>query len=141
MTTPAAAAPPPSGESWLRRGTRLALAVLFAAAGTAHFLPATRPAFEAIVPPALPAPGTIVAITGVLEILAAVGLLVPRTRRITGWLLALFLVAVFPANVYGAVSGQEVAPGVPHPPVLVRGLLQVVLIGLVLWASGAVRRR
>ncbi len=120
---PPAAAP----ESASRRGLRLGLVLLFAAAGIAHFLPRTRPAFEAIVPPALPAPGAIVAATGVLELLGAAGLLVPRT--------------VFPANAYAARSGQELAPGVPHPPVLARGVLQAVLIGLVLWASGALDRR
>ncbi len=62
----------------------------------------------AIVPPRLPAPALLVTITGVLELLGAVGLLIPATRVAAAVCLFLLMVAMFPANVYAA--------RMPHPP-------------------------
>ena len=50
-------------------------------------------------------------ISGVAEILGGIGLLIPRTRRVAGYGLALLLVAVFPANLYMAVA-HVTFPGV-----------------------------
>jgi uncharacterized membrane protein len=47
----------------------------------------------------LPRPDLLVAISGVAELLGAMGLLLPRTRRAAGWGLILLLIAVFPANI------------------------------------------
>jgi uncharacterized membrane protein len=51
-----------------------------------------------------------VAISGVAEILGAVAVLHPTTRRAGRWWLIALLLAVFPANVYMAVSPEKV-PG------------------------------
>lgn len=56
-----------------------------------------------MVPPVFPAPEAWVLITGVAEILGGLGLLFPRTQRISARCLAAFLVGVFPANVYAAI--------------------------------------
>ncbi|HWV70631.1 MAG TPA: hypothetical protein VN040_02905 [Pseudosphingobacterium sp.] len=42
-------------------------------------------------------------LTGFLELLAAIGLLMPRFQVLTGRLLILFFILVLPANIYGAV--------------------------------------
>lgn len=60
--------------------------------------------YERIVPPQMPNPAAIVAISGVAEIAGGLGLLVPRTRRFAAWGLVALLVAVFPANIYCAVA-------------------------------------
>jgi uncharacterized membrane protein len=57
-----------------------------------------------IVPPALPRPDVLVAVSGAAEILGGFGLLIPRLRRPAGYGLALLLIAVFPANIYMAVA-------------------------------------
>ncbi|MGB6231563.1 MAG: DoxX family protein, partial [Litorimonas sp.] len=80
------------------------LAAFFALAGTAHFLLTDQ--FAAIVPPPLPFKREIVLLTGAMEIAFAVGLLVPRLRRVTGWGLAAFLLAVLPANIHMALEGM-----------------------------------
>lgn len=67
-----------------------------------HFVPPLRGSLVAIVPPCLPAPGLLVSITGVLELLGAVGLLVPATRFADAVCLLLLMLAMFPANVYAA---------------------------------------
>lgn len=78
----------------------LALSAFFIGAGVMHFLhPKT---YERIVPSMLPAPGAIVAISGIAEIAGGVGVLVPATRRAAAWGLVVLLVAVFPANLYVA---------------------------------------
>ncbi|MEO7449188.1 MAG: MauE/DoxX family redox-associated membrane protein [Humibacillus sp.] len=75
----------------------VALAGLFLVSGAMHFV---RPEpFEAIVPPQFPQRRFLVLASGAAEIGCAVGLLVPRTRRVAGIASAVLLVAVLPANV------------------------------------------
>jgi uncharacterized membrane protein len=55
-------------------------------------------------------------LTGGLEILGGLGLLVPKTRRTAAWGLVALLIAVFPANVYNRsrcdrhCAGPQVGP-------------------------------
>lgn len=84
------------------------LAVMFTMTGVAHFVPAMRRDMIAIVPPQLPRPALLVTITGVLELLGAVGLLYPPTRIAAAACLFLLLLVMFPANVY--------ASRMPNPP-------------------------
>ena len=78
------------------------LAAMFLLTGIAHFAPPMRAALVAIVPPRLPAPGLLVTITGVLELLGAAGLLLPTTRVAAALCLLALMLAMFPANVYAA---------------------------------------
>lgn len=84
------------------------LAVMFVMTGIAHFVPTMRRDMIAIVPPRMPAPGLLVSITGVLELLGAAGLLYPPTRMAAAICLLLLMLAMFPANVYAA--------RMPNPP-------------------------
>lgn len=80
------------------------LACMFVLTGGAHFI-GLREELIAMVPPFLPAPGLLVTLTGVLELLGAAGLLWSRTA---GWAaagLTAMLVAMFPANVHKALAG------------------------------------
>jgi uncharacterized membrane protein len=107
------------------------IALLFGAAGTAHFVwPA---AFARIVPPYLPAPRTLVYVSGVAELLGAVGVLMPGLRVYAGWGLLLLLLAIFPANVHMALhpSGFD---RIPAWALYARLPLQFVLMG---WIYGA----
>ncbi|HUH69092.1 MAG TPA: hypothetical protein VLZ05_09560 [Mycobacterium sp.] len=84
------------------------LAAMFVLTGVAHFAPPMRADLIAIVPPRLPAPGLLVTITGILELLGAVGLLLPVTRVAAAMCLLALMLAMFPANVY--------ASRMPNPP-------------------------
>jgi uncharacterized membrane protein len=84
------------------------LAAMFVLTGFAHFAPPLRRELIAIVPPRLPAPGYLVTITGLLELLGAVGLLIPVTRVAAACCLGVLMLAMFPANVY--------ASKMPDPP-------------------------
>ena len=86
--------------SRLRRVAPAGLAALFIGSGTLHLL---RPRlFAAAMPPALPAPGALIATSGIAELLCAVGIL--RGHRWAGPISAILLVAVFPANVTMALT-------------------------------------
>jgi len=81
---------------------RVVLALFMASAGIMHVLAPRR--FIRIVPRCLSAPGALVLISGVFEILGGLGLLVSLTQRWAAWGLVALYVAVFPANVNMAVN-------------------------------------
>ena len=109
------------------------LAALFVGAGVMHFVKPRL--FEAIVPPSLPAPRALVALSGVAEVLGGLGLLVPAVRPWAGWGLVALLVAVFPANLYMAREWERFRRFAPRWALRLRLPLQAVLIAWVLWAS------
>jgi uncharacterized membrane protein len=94
-------------DTWTK-AIAVGLAAMFVLTGVAHFAPRLRGDLVAIVPPRLPAPGLLVTVTGVLEFLGAVGLLLPATRVVAAICLLLLMLAMFPANVYAA--------RMPNPP-------------------------
>ncbi len=51
--------------------------------------------------------------TGVCEVLGSVGLLIAQVRKLTGVMLAIFLVCVFPANINMALNHIPVRGHVP----------------------------
>ena len=87
--------------------SRFALALFFIIAGTAHLIaPAS---YLAIVPPYLPWPAAIVALSGGAEILGGLGVCFRATRIAAGWCLIALLVAVFPANIHALSTGLVIA--------------------------------
>jgi uncharacterized membrane protein len=78
------------------------LAAMFMLTGVAHFAPPMRRDLIAIVPPQLSAPALLVTITGLLELLGAVGLVLPATRVAAAVCLFLLMLAMFPANIYAS---------------------------------------
>jgi uncharacterized membrane protein len=84
----------------------------FIVAGVMHFV--MPDSLLAYFPDWVPYPELLNYGTGLIEIVGGLALLVPRPRihRVAGRLLALYLVAVFPANVYVAVADVTV-PGLP----------------------------
>ena len=108
-------------------------ALAFIGAGVMHFVK-PRP-FVEIVPPALPEPVALVAISGVAEIAGGAGLLFKRTRRAAGWGLLALLVAVFPANVYMAVAAERFSAFAPAWALWARLPLQPLMMLGVWWAA------
>ncbi|WP_286184557.1 hypothetical protein [Bacillus sp. SD075] len=60
---------------------RLAIALMFLFTAMAHW-GKRRPDLIKMLPPSLPNPNLIVTITGILEIIGAIGILIPMTSRI-----------------------------------------------------------
>ena len=112
---------------------RAALGVMFLFAASAHWGKRRRDLIR-MVPPSLPRPDLLVTFTGVLEILGAIGLLVPITARAAGTGLAILLVALFPANIHAARENLTIA-GRRVPSVPVRAAIQLVFIATLIAAA------
>jgi len=117
-----------------REAARIGMAVALAFAGVAHLFLASP--FIQHLPPWVPLRAEIVLVSGLVEIALGIALFfAPPTRRRVGIVLALYLVAVFPGNVYVAVFDVEVdgQPGGAYP--WVRLPLQLLFIVWALWST------
>ena len=117
---------------------RVLTVLVFVPMGINHFRRGPARAMAAMVPPRLRTTGlfrpqNLVAITGLCEIAGGLGILVPGVRIAAGLALAIFLVAVFPANAYAAAHREKF--GRAAIPLVPRLLAQVALIGIVLVAG------
>ena len=110
------------------------MTLFYIMAGTNHFI--NPDWYVRIVPPILPFKTAIVYISGILEIILGSLLIFPKTRFIAGWGLIILLVAVYPANIYVALTNGE---AMDITPLIAWGRLpfQFVLIGLAYWHSKA----
>ncbi|MDN3242814.1 DoxX family protein [Glycomyces tritici] len=113
---------------------RIGLAAMFLITGIVHFVPKFRDDMARMIPERLPRPAALVALTGVLELAGAAGLLIPATAPAAAICLALLLVAMFPANVSAARRGIPLA-GKPATPLGIRTAEQILFIGLAVLAA------
>jgi uncharacterized membrane protein len=95
--------------SW-RGVMRIAMSVFFAGGFVLHLLATDQ--LVAITPVWVPYPREVVLITGMIELAGAVALLMPRLRRATGIALAIYVIAVWPAN-FKHAFGHIVTPPIP----------------------------
>lgn len=116
--------------TWCLRG---GLALMFLLTASAHW-GKRRGDLIAMVPRAFPRPDLMVSITGVLEILGAVGLLIPATAPVAAVCLAMLLIALFPANMRAAREHLTIG-GRPATALPLRALLQLVFLLAVLIAG------
>lgn len=116
--------------TWCLRG---GLALMFLFTASAHW-GKRRGDLIAMVPRAVPRPDLMVSATGVLEILGAVGLLIPAAVPAAAAGLALLLIALFPANVRAARERLTIG-GRPATALPLRTLLQLVFLVAVLAAG------
>jgi uncharacterized membrane protein len=128
----------PESVTYVLTALRVVVAVLFVVAGISHFAPTVQRTMAAMIPPRLRftgwrSPKNLVIFTGLCEIAGGIGLLVESTRVTSGVALAVFLIAVFPANAYAARHRERF--GAVAIPLVPRLAGQVVLIGLVLAVS------
>jgi uncharacterized membrane protein len=116
--------------------SRWLLTLFMVAAGANHFVSPDH--YVAMMPSALPAPLTLVHVSGVAEILGGLGLILPATRRLAAWGLIALFIAVFPANLNMAINRLPLAGHeVPSWALWARLPVQVLLIW---WASSFTRR-
>ena len=94
---------------------RAALAIMLIFTGIAHFT-MTEPMVQ-MLPDLIPLKKETVYFTGILEILASIGLLIPRLSKLTSILLIIFFIAILPANIVGSIKQVNfggMAKGVSH---------------------------
>lgn len=116
----------------IRHLLRWLLGGFFIGAGVMHF--ATLEFFVRIVPPYLPWPEVLVAISGVVEVAFGALVFVPRYASLAGWGLVALLVTVFPANVHMALN-PEAFP--QFSPAVLWGRLpfQFILMAWAFWST------
>ena len=109
------------------------LSVFFIYFGIDHFI---NPDFYlSIMPPSFPLHEEAVYISGFFEIAGGIGVLIPRFRKIAGWGLVALLIAVYPANIYMAIS-PEAFPDIPIEILYFRLVLQFLFF---YWAYSVTR--
>ena len=121
----------PSG--FLRNLNLLGLSVFFIYFGVDHFI---NPDFYlSIMPPSFPMHLEAVYISGLFEILGGIGVLLSKTRKLAGWGLFALLIAVYPANIYMALT-PEAFPDIPLSALYFRLILQFLFF---YWAYSVTR--
>jgi len=133
-TTSSASEPGPRRHSW---GYRIGLGVLgvfYIAAGINHFWhPAT---YAAIMPPYIPSPMLMIAISGAAEVLGGIGVFIPngfvfpRPRIAAAWGIVALLIAVSPVHINMCLHPDQF-PAIPLWVIWGRLPLQLPLIA---WA-------
>lgn len=120
----------------LRTIARFVLAAFLAFAGISHFV--NPDVFLAQVPPWMPAPELVVAVSGLAEVALAVALVaLTRQRAAVGWLVAALFMVVFVGNISQFVTGTS-AFGLDSD--LARGirlLFQPLFVIWALWCTNA----
>jgi uncharacterized membrane protein len=93
---------------------RIGMSVMLVFTAIGHFVFSKSMAI--MVPAFIPFKTAIVYVTGVLEIVAAICLLIPATQVLTGWFLVLFFVVLLPANINAAIHGIDYQKAGGHGP-------------------------
>ncbi len=114
---------------------RIAMSVMLLLTGIGHFIYPTGMAL--MLPDFIPFKLKLIYFTGLIEIAAAIGLLIPRIQKLTAWLLIIFFISIFPANIYAAVHHVNLQTATYDGSGLsylwFRVPLQILFIGWVYW--------
>jgi uncharacterized membrane protein len=117
----------------IQAGALCLASAAYTIAGISHFTNVDF--FLDIMPPYLPFPLALVWISGVFEILGGLGLLVPKTRRLSSWGLIALLLAVFPANIHMMLNPDQFADIGPPAALYIRIPFQLVFMAWVWWVG------
>ena len=88
---------------------RIAMAVMLLFTAMGHF--AFTKGMSLMIPDFVPYKIVLVYLTGIIEIAAAIGLLIPSVRALTGWLLILFFLLLLPVNINAAIKHFDFQKG------------------------------
>ncbi|MDB5023301.1 MAG: hypothetical protein JWP78_1056 [Mucilaginibacter sp.] len=83
----------------------IAMAAMLLLTALGHFV--YRKGMTLMIPGFIPAKKILVYLTGTMEVIFAIGMIVPSTRRLSADLLILFFLLVLPANIYAAQKGVD----------------------------------
>lgn len=88
---------------------RIAMSAMLMFTAVAHFV--FTDGMTQMIPDFFPLKKELVYVTGFLEFLFAVALLIPRTKTIAGWALIVFLLAILPANIKASIENINYKTG------------------------------
>lgn len=109
----------------------LIIALFFMTGGIAHFVVADF--FIQAMPDYLAYHQELVMVSGVFEILGAIGILLPQTRLIAGYGLMALIIAVYPANINMAMQPEKYQ-NISELFLYIRLPMQFILLWFVWWA-------
>ena len=112
------------------------MSILYIYVGIHHFI--DTKSFLIIIPPYLQAIGLeIIYLSGIIEIILGILLIIPKYRKIASYGIILLLIAVYPANIYLAFNEepQNLMGISSFMASWVRLPLQFVFLGLAYWHS------
>ena len=116
---------------------RIAISCMLLFTATGHF--AFSEGMSMMLPDIIPFKKTVIQLTGILEILLAIGLLLKATQRIASILLIVFFICILPANVYAAFNHIDIEQANyngPGPEYLwIRIPMQLLFIGWVYYSA------
>ncbi|HEX5486654.1 DoxX family protein [Limnobacter sp.] len=112
-------------------------ALFFLTGGVLHFVLIDY--FIAIMPAYLPWHRELVQVSGVFELMGALGILIPATRQWAAWGLIALCIAVFPANLNMALHPDHFS-NIPVVLLVARLPLQLLIIWIVAKAGGLPNR-
>jgi len=116
------------------RRARVGLTVFFAFAGIGHFIVTQE--MSQMMPASIPYRVEVIYLTGVLELLGAIGVWIPALTRLAGLCLIILLVCVLPANIYSALTRFDFGGHGAGPVYLIaRVPFQLFVIWWTYWAT------
>lgn len=114
---------------------RVGLSLFFVFTALGHFFSPRE--MSGMLPAFVPYRVEIIYLTGILELLGAVGVWIPRLMKLTGLCLILMLVCLLPSNIYSAINRVEFGGHAGGPAyLLVRVPFQLFVIWWVYYATG-----
>jgi uncharacterized membrane protein len=121
--------------SHIKLSTIIIMSLFYIGVGSAHFISPEK--FLLIMPPYLPFHLELIYISGFIEILLGLLLLIKRFRFFAGFGLIILLIFVFPANIYLYTSdfARDAYGQISQTDALIRMFFQLPLIMIAYWHS------
>ena len=88
---------------------RIAMSAMLLFTAMGHFI--FTKGMTMMLPDFIPFKTGMIYLTGVIEIMAAIGLLLPRFSALTAWLLMLFFVLLLPSNIKATINHIDIEKG------------------------------
>ena len=88
---------------------RIAMTIMLVFTAVGHFV--FTKGMSMMIPKIIPFKEFFVYLTGVFEILLAIGLVIPKLKTISGWTLIFMLLLILPANIYAALNNVNYLKG------------------------------
>lgn len=114
---------------------RYGLSIMLIIIGSSHFTNSAE--LIQMIPSFLPFPELINIATGIMEFAFAVALLFNKYYKLTGKIIAIYFVLIFPANINNAIYSNEIPGGLNNIPyyLWIRLLFQPFYIWWALWST------
>ena len=88
---------------------RIAMSAMLVFTAVGHFV--FTKGMTMMLPQFIPYKTEAVYLTGFIEIVAAIGLLIPNFNGLVAWLLIVFFILILPANIYAAIKNVDYQKG------------------------------